>query len=170
MDQTTISMPKILQSQARVRFQDADPFNHLNNSKYIDYLINAREDQVEQAYGLDFNQIAVERGLGWIVAQQQIAYLRPARTGERLHMESQLVAFSAKHLFVEVRMWDAAKRELKAFLWVQFMPIDLKHQRLQSHPTDLMELFEAVQLPLEQEGFEARSRFWRQHNRAQATT
>lgn len=164
--QTTDTLPKVLHSYALVRFQDADPFNHLNNSKYIDYMINAREDHVAEAYGLDFNTIAQEQGIGWIVAQQQIAYLRPARTGERVCIDSQLVSHSNRHIFVEIRMWDQSRAELKAFLWIHFMPIDLQHQRLANHPADLMDLFEAVQLPLEQTNFEARSQYWRQHNKA----
>jgi len=36
---------KILQSTYQVRFQDSDPFRHLNNARYLDYFVNAREDQ-----------------------------------------------------------------------------------------------------------------------------
>ena len=167
MQTTDTTYAQILHSYTRVRFQDADPFNHLNNSKYIDYMINAREDQVEQAYGLDFNQIAREQGLGWIVAQQQVAYLRPARTAERLYIDSQLVNYSAKHLFAEIRMWDEAQSHLKSFLWIHFMPIDLKQQRLYAHTDALMTLFESIQLPVEQQVFEERSLYWRQYNKAQ---
>ena len=43
-------MTKILESKIRVRFQDCDPFNHLNNSSYIDYFFDAREDQLHNRY------------------------------------------------------------------------------------------------------------------------
>lgn len=36
---------KLLESKAKVRFHDCDPFNHLNNSRYIDYMVTARGDQ-----------------------------------------------------------------------------------------------------------------------------
>lgn len=166
METVHTATQKVLHSYTKVRFQDADPFNHLNNSKYIDYMINAREDQVEEAYNLNFNTVAREQGLGWIVAQQQIAYFRPARTAEEVCIDSQLVTYSSRHIFVEIRMWDKMRQELKAFLWTHFMPISLQHQRLVDHPADLMVLFEAVQLPLEQTNFEARSQHWRQHNKA----
>ena len=32
-------MEKVLKSRAKVRFQDCDPFNHLNNARYIDYFL-----------------------------------------------------------------------------------------------------------------------------------
>lgn len=167
MTPITDSLPRVLHSTTRVRFQDADPFNHLNNSKYIDYFINAREDQVEAAYGLDFRKIAVEQQLGWIVAQQQIAYLRPALTGEVLYLDSQLTHYSANHLSVEIRMWDRDQKVLKSFIWIQFMPVHIKAQRVQPHSDDLMALFEAVQLPLDETVFEERSRYWRAYNKRQ---
>jgi acyl-CoA thioester hydrolase len=36
------SLEKVPESEALIRFPDCDPFNHLNNSRYIDYFINAR--------------------------------------------------------------------------------------------------------------------------------
>jgi len=46
-------MEKLLTKLVKIRFQDCDPFNHLNNSKYIDYFINTREDQLLEYYGLE---------------------------------------------------------------------------------------------------------------------
>jgi acyl-CoA thioester hydrolase len=34
-----------------VRFNDCDPLGHLNNSKYIDYFLNAREDHLKEHFG-----------------------------------------------------------------------------------------------------------------------
>ena len=59
-------MNKILESKTKVRFQDCDPFNHLNNAKYIDYLINAREDQLIEKFDLDIYKIAFTEGVGWV--------------------------------------------------------------------------------------------------------
>lgn len=158
-------LPKILSSYTRVRFQDADPYKHLNNSKYIDYLINAREDQVEEAYGLNFVDIAQQRNLGWVVGQQQIAYLKPAYVWETVYIDSQLTQLSKRHLEAEIRMWDKDKQQLKAFLWVRFVAVGVREQRVVEHPEDLMELLQQVLLPLEEPTFEARHTYWRQENK-----
>src|SRR5450755_3876159 len=99
-------MEKIVSSFARIRFQDCDPFNHLNNSKYIDYFINAREDQVRDEYGLDIFSIAREHGVSWVVSSHQIHFLKPAALMEIVFIESQLIGFTAKSLHVEMQMWD----------------------------------------------------------------
>ncbi len=33
---------KLWESKVLIRFSDCDPFNHLNNARYIDYFINAQ--------------------------------------------------------------------------------------------------------------------------------
>ena len=101
---------KIIESKVRVRFPDCDPFNHLNNSRYIDYIINAREDQLLEAYDFDLYQLAKEKGISWVVAQNQIAYLLPAMLMETVTIESKLLSFDDKSLVVEALMWDEQKR------------------------------------------------------------
>jgi acyl-CoA thioester hydrolase len=46
-------LANILRSTKKIRFQDCDPFNHLNNGRYVDYYINSREDQLLENYNID---------------------------------------------------------------------------------------------------------------------
>jgi YbgC/YbaW family acyl-CoA thioester hydrolase len=137
-------MEKIVASYARIRFQDCDPFNHLNNSKYIDYFINAREDHVREEYGLDIFSMLREHGVSWLVSSHQIQFLRPAALMEKVLIESQLIGFTAKSLHVEMCMWDEGRTKLKSILWTQFIHIDLKTQRPVDHSASLMQLFEGI--------------------------
>lgn len=151
-------MKKILTSTAKIRFQDCDPFNHLNNSKYIDYFINAREDQLIEHYNIDVYKKAYTDGASWVVGSNQIMYLNPANTMETVLIESQLIKYAAKNLTVEMRMWDQNRREIKAVLWVNFVHFNLKEKRAQAHSEDFMQLFESVALPVEETSFERRGR------------
>jgi len=64
---------KIPESKMKVRFHDCDPYNHLNNSRYIDYIVTARGDQLIDNYGFDMYALVRERSLGWVSAQTQIS-------------------------------------------------------------------------------------------------
>ncbi len=77
----------------KIRFHDCDPFNHLNNSKYIDYIMTARGDQLLENYNLDIYRFARENGLAWVTAQTQIAYLSPARVMEEVVISTMLLTF-----------------------------------------------------------------------------
>ncbi|SHE80006.1 acyl-CoA thioesterase [Pedobacter caeni] len=149
-------MKKILANTRKVRFQDCDPFNHLNNAKYLDYFINAREDQLLDDYGLDvFGLIATEK-LGWVISSHQIAYFRPAAAMESITIESQLISYDSRALVVEMRMYDEKQTRLKALCWTRFNHFDLARQKPAEHSAELSLLFSQALLPVEQQDFEAR--------------
>ncbi len=152
-------MEKIVKSYRKIRFQDCDPFNHLNNSRYIDYFINAREDQLLENYNFNIFQLAEKQGLGWLIASNQIHYLKPALTMETVLIDSQLIQFTAKNLLVEMRMWDEGQTKLKAILWTNFIHLDLKSKRVINHADEFTKLFEQILLPVEQMSIEERRNY-----------
>ena len=87
-------MEQVLESKIRVRFQDCDPFNHLNNSSYLDYFFNAREDQLLKFYDIDIYKHVQKQGKGWVVVTNQISYLKPALVTETVTIQSQIINFS----------------------------------------------------------------------------
>jgi len=149
-------MKKILTSTYKVRFQDCDPFNHLNNARYLEYFINAREDQLLENYQFDIFEIMRRQGLSWVVATNQISYFKPASTMETITIDSQLIAYTPKSVQVEMRMWDEKKSELKALLWSNFIHFDLKTQKTLVHSPEFARLFEDILLPVEETNFEDR--------------
>ena len=44
----------IFESELRVRPDDIDMFNHVHNSKYLDYVLAARYEQMEKFYGMSW--------------------------------------------------------------------------------------------------------------------
>jgi acyl-CoA thioester hydrolase len=149
-------MEKILKTKRKVRFQDCDPFNHLNNSKYLEYFINVREDQIAEHYDLDIFKYMRSTGLSWVVASNQISYVKPAFTMETVLVESQLIQYTDNLLLVEMKMWNENETELKAILWIKFIHYDIQAKKTATHSDDLMKLFQSVVLPVDQPIFENR--------------
>lgn len=137
-------MKKILESNTKIRFQDCDPYNHLNNAKYLDYFLNQREDQVEENYGLNIFDHVKNTGEGWVVGSNQIIYLRPALLMEEVKIKTKLIQYNTKSIRVEMEMWDAQETQLKSLLWIRFMYIDIRTAKVTNHPKDLMDLYEQV--------------------------
>ncbi len=152
-------MKKVLTSTRKIRFQDCDPFNHLNNSRYIDYFLNAREDQLIEHYNLDVYEEAKQYGKSWVVRSNQISYINPAHNMEEVCIESQLIKFSNKQLTVELVMWNKDQTHIKAFAWVSFVHFNITTQKAETHDERFMGLFKKVINPVEQTSFEERGRF-----------
>jgi acyl-CoA thioester hydrolase len=127
-------MEKFLQSFYTVRFNDCDPFGHLNNSKYIDYFLNAREDHLKEHYGIDLKAWA-EQGQEFVVSAHEIRYLRPATYNESVAIQSALIGSGDSWLQVEMVMFGA-DRQLKAILWTVFTRIHPATGKKIQHPPD----------------------------------
>lgn len=149
-------MEKILSSKVKIRFQDCDPFNHLNNSRYIDYFLNSREEQILEHYKLDVANLMNVSKIGWVVASNQISYILPVAVGETVSVRSQLIRFSERKLTVEMTMWNEAETQLKAILWVQFIHIDIGAKTVLKHSDEMMALFQIIAAPVDQTIFEDR--------------
>lgn len=150
------SLPKILESKATIRFQDCDPFNHLNNSSYLNYFMNHREDQLIDVYDIDIYKMARKIGKSWVVGTSQIAYIKPAFLMEKVTIQSQLLHFTDSELYVEMRMYNEDKSQLKAILWSSFVHFNLLKQQRETHTEDFMSLFKTIKNPLEVHTFEER--------------
>ncbi len=142
---------RILESTHLVRFPDCDPFNHLNNSRYIDYFINAREDHLWQNYQFNIYSYGKEHGKSWVVGQNQIAYLKPAMLMETVVIQSRLLKLRPTDILVEMMMWDKSKKQLKAVLWSVFVHFNFATQKRDEHTKDLMDYFQEFEYPLDQE-------------------
>lgn len=151
-----MSLPKVVESKAKIRFQDCDPFNHLNNGKYIDYFMNHREDELIRNYNVDIYKMARQEGKSWVSSSNQIAYLKPALLMETVIIESQLIYFDGSNLKAEMRMYNKDKSHLKAIIWCGFAHFNLLAQKRETHSEDMMTLFSSILNPLEVNSFEER--------------
>lgn len=150
-------LKKILESKTRIHYQDCDPFNHLNNSRYIDYMMEARTEQLLENYAFNMADFAFKDKIGWVAVQNQISYLYPASWMEIVTIESRLILFSDWSVTVEALMWDEDKTKLKSVLWSKLVHFNIKTQKSHQHSEALMELFTQVHYPLPaDQQFEAR--------------
>ena len=150
--------PSTVKSTAIIRFQDCDPFGHLNNARYIDYFINARTDQIAANYDFHLIQYGSQPTESWVVSKTQIAYLAPAALMEVVSIQTRLIDVNENQLLVEGNMMDQAERKVKAICWMEFTYISLKTGRPAEHPDDMTRFFEGIRFsePIDISSFENR--------------
>jgi YbgC/YbaW family acyl-CoA thioester hydrolase len=135
----------LLKTFYTVRFSDCDPMGHLNNARYIDYMLNAREDHLKQAYQINLLEYH-KQGIAWVVRRHDIQYVRPAFYNEVVCIESRLIELSESHVLVEMLMFDEQQTTLKAILWTNFTSVDVKTGRRKEHPAAFMEFAAGVKV------------------------
>ena len=97
-------MQKEISSESRIRFSDCDPIGHLNNVKYLEYMLNAREDHVESGYGFTYEEYTRKTGCTWITIQNEIAYLKEVRYNQKVVISSKTVFISERTSTIEILM------------------------------------------------------------------
>lgn len=132
-----------LQSFYIVRFNDCDPLGHLNNARYLDYMLNAREDHLREAYQISLPDFA-KQGVTWVVTNHEIQYVRPAFYNERVCIQSQLLQAGETHIMVEMIMYDENATQVKAVLWSTFTHINLKTGKREKHAPDFQQFLTGV--------------------------
>ncbi len=141
------SMNREPSSETRIRFQDCDPLGHLNNARYLDYFINAREDHLADCYGLDIYDRQRQYNTNWVIAKTKIAYLNPAVFRERIGICTRLLTYTHNALLMEGEMSGMDGKDLKAVVWIEFRHFDLGQKQPALHCGDLMALFEQIAFP-----------------------
>ncbi len=134
-----------LQSFYIVRFNDCDPLGHLNNSRYLDYMLNAREDHLREYYGITLPDF-YKQGLTWVVRNHEIQYIRPALYNEKVGIISRLITLADNYVDVEMLMMDEHLKTLKAILWTNFTCIDPQTGRKKQHTDAFMELASGMEI------------------------
>lgn len=133
-----------LKTYYKIRFSDCDPFKHLNNAAYIDYMLNAREDHLKQFHNISMTDMYA-KGLSWMVSHHEIAYLRPSLYDEHVCIQSALIKAGEGTLLVEMIMFDESCKEIKAVLWTTFTYVNLQTGKRDNHPAWFQEIADSLQ-------------------------
>lgn len=123
-----------------IRFNDCDPLGHLNNSKYIDYMLNAREDHLRSAYGIDL-KVWASQGNTFVVTRHEIQYVRPVNYNDQVLIQSALLEIGETNLLVEMLMLDPTAANLKSICWTTFTRVDFKTGKRAPHPAEFTQFF-----------------------------
>lgn len=149
----------------KVRFSDCDPIGHLNNVKYLEYMLNAREDHVEQFYGFTYEEYTRRTGCTWITIQNEIAYLKEVRYNSKVVISSKTIEISDRISKVEILMKSKDEQTIYAVLWIKVIYFNMKTRKSEVQPPETKDLFNKFLVNLEQKDFQSRTEYLRKQNK-----
>ena len=126
------------QTEFRVRPDDIDMFQHVHNSKYFDYVLAARYDQMERCYGMAMEKF-MERGFGWVVRTAHVEYKRPLVMGEYFIVETGISHINDKGCRVKFHITNKDTTKICCDGWFDYVMIDLATGRGARIPDDVIE-------------------------------
>ncbi|HTX20204.1 MAG TPA: acyl-CoA thioesterase [Bacteroidota bacterium] len=71
------------ETELQVRPDDIDMNQHVHNTRYLDYVLAARYDQMERCYKMSMGEF-LSLGYGWVVNETHVEHKRPLGLGETI--------------------------------------------------------------------------------------
>ena len=81
------------ESEMQVRPDDIDMYQHVHSSRYMDYVLAARFDQMERCYKMSMAEFQ-KQGYGWFMAATQMNFKRPLGLGDRFTVRTWIDQFT----------------------------------------------------------------------------
>lgn len=123
-----------------VRPDDIDMNQHVHNSKYFDYVLAARYDQMERCYGMSMEAF-LERGFSWVVRASFMEHKRPLRIGDQAVVRTQVEEIRSRGVKVGFRIDKESDQKAVAKGWLDYVMVDAETGRPRSIPEDIIEVY-----------------------------
>lgn len=112
----------------RVRPDDIDMFQHVHNSRYFDYVLAARYDQMEKFYGMSMESF-MEKGYGWVVSTAHVEYKRPLKMGDAYSVETGILEMQDRGCKISFVIRRSQGNKVACQGWFDYVLIDINSGR-----------------------------------------
>jgi len=124
------------ETELAVRPDDIDLYQHVHSTRYLDYVLAARFDQMERCYGMSMQDFA-NLGYGWVMTTAHIQYKRPLGWGDRMTVRCWIDHFTENGCRVafEIEKIPTGKRICDG--WCDYVLVTLATGRATPLPEDI---------------------------------
>lgn len=130
----------VFETALAVRPDDIDMNQHVHASRYQDYLMAARYDQMERCYGMSMDAF-VALGFGWFVHSFHIDYKRALKMGDRFRVLTWVEEFLGDGVVVRFEMKRDPGGKSCCSGWSRYTLIQLASGRASPLPPEIIEKY-----------------------------
>lgn len=128
------------ETEMQVRPDDIDMFQHVHSSRYLDYLLAARFDQMERCYSMAMQEF-LKLGLGWVVKTSHLEYKRPLNLGEHFRVRTWIEDIRPTEVEVRFEMLKGDTGKPACLGWCCFTMVKLDTGRAEAIPEWIVEKY-----------------------------
>ena len=128
------------ETELEVRPDDLDMFQHVHASRYQDYVLAARFEQMKRCYKMSMEEF-LARGLGWFVQTAHIEYKRQLGLGEQFIVKTWVQEILATGVRVDFEILKKSTRKISAEGYFNYTLIDLSERKVIALPADVLEKY-----------------------------
>jgi len=121
------------ETELQVRPDDIDMNEHVHGSRYFDYVLAARYDQMERCYKMPMQQF-IEAGYGWYIKTAHLEYKRALGLGERFIVRTWVDAIRKSEVSVKFEIVRKSNSKLCCDGYFDYTMVSLKTGRAETIP------------------------------------
>jgi YbgC/YbaW family acyl-CoA thioester hydrolase len=135
-------MYSTFETEVTVRPDDIDMNNHVHYSRYLDYILMARYDQMKKDYKVSMEEF-VKRGFSWVASEVNIQYKRPILLADGIiKVRTQLEEFHGAKVMINFWIVKGENEKVAAQGTVSYTMIAVKSGRPTRVPDDIVEQYQ----------------------------
>jgi len=121
------------ETELQVRPDDIDMNQHVHGSRYFDYVLAARYDQMARCYRMSMEDF-VQAGFGWFIKIAHVEYHRPLRMGDAFLVRTWVEDFFRTGVKVHFEIVKKATSKLSCDGYFNYTMINLHTGRAEAVP------------------------------------
>lgn len=135
-----MSSYSIFETEITVRPSDIDMNQHVHYSKYLDYLLLARYDQMHRCYKLSMEDF-ISRGFSWVASTFNINYKREIKLQDIVIVKTRVDSYDGAQ--VKVNFWFVKKETNKVAAdgWAIYTMVSINSGRPTRIPDDIIQKY-----------------------------
>ena len=134
-------MYSIFETAITVRPDDIDMNNHVHYSRYLDYILMARYDQMKKDYKVSMEEF-VAQGYSWVASEVTIQYKRPILLQESVTVRTQVKNFHGAQALVSFWIVKGERAKIAAQGEVCYTMVSIKSGRPTRIPDEIVEKYQ----------------------------
>lgn len=123
-----------------IRPDDIDMNNHVHNSKYLDYVLAARYDQMTRCYKMSMDEF-IAMGLGWVVKTCFIEFKRPLVLGDTITVRTGIEEMGVSSVKVRFEIFRKESGKLASDGYFEYTMVNLNSGRSEVIPAHIIEKY-----------------------------
>ncbi len=133
-------MNTIFSTEIIVRPDDIDMNNHVHFSKYLDYFLAARFDQMDRCYKLSLDEF-IAMNYNWVASNMHINYKRALKLGDIAIVKTQFDSANGAQVKVNFWIYNKATDKLVSDGYGTFTLINIKNLRPVRIPQEIIDKY-----------------------------
>ena len=137
---TPVAVHCRFETELAVRPDDIDMNRHVHHSRYFDYVLAARYDQMSRCYMMSMEEF-LKAGFGWVVKIAHLEYKRPMGLGDLMVVRTWVEEIYKDGVKVRFEIEKKPTAKMCCSGWFDYTMVNLKTGRAETIPAWIVEKY-----------------------------